>query len=263
MNRYLSSFIITAFIYFGFIAGFLYYFNNPKPIEIKTKKSIESVKFTVIKQEKIEPKIEEPKKPEPIIEPEIIIPPIPIPKPTIKPKPIIKKDLNITIEKPKPIIKPKPIVKPKKIRKVIPKKIIKKKIIKKSRKTVKNSNKREVKKTQIKTNKSISKKGVIGSKVNVKKKQQQKSYYSKITRAINKNKSYPSKAKRREIEGSVKVKVILSRKGKLLSYKILSGKKVFKKSITKAIKNSFPLKPPKDIFSSNIEFSFTVRYRLY
>ena len=255
MNRYLSSFIITTFIYFGLSIGFLYYFNNPKPIEIKTKKSIQSVKFTVIKQEKIEVKKEEQK---PILKPEIITPPILIPKPIIKPKAIIKKDLNITIEKPKSIIKPKPIVKSKKI---VKKKVIKKKVIKK--KTIKNSNKREVKRTQIKTNKSSSKKGAISSKVNPKRKKQQKSYYNKIIRAINKNKSYPSKAKRREIEGSVKVNVTLSIEGKLISYKIISGNKIFKKSITKAIKNSFPLKPPKGVFSSNIEFSFIIRYRLY
>jgi len=241
MNRYFFSFIITVFVYSTIIASFLYYFHTPKIVEIKTKKSIESVKFRVINQEKIEPKS--------IIEPKVITPPIPIkkPKPTIKPKPIIKKDINTTIEKPKPIIKPKPI------KKIKPKK--KKKITKKV-------TKKRVKKTHIKTNKSSSKKGVTSSRVNPKKKAQQKRYYNKISRAINRNKSYPSKALRREIEGSIKVKVTLSSQGRLISYKILSGKKIFKKSVAKAIKKSFPLRPPKGIFSSNIEFSFTLRYSI-
>jgi len=247
MNRYFLSFIITLFIYSIFIIGFLSYNNTPKPLKIKTKKSIESVKFTVIKQVKIEPK--------PIIKPDIIIPPIPItpPKPKLtKPiKPIIKKDENLTIKRPKPIIKPKIVkkIKPKKRRKVT------KKVVKKSNKNIR--------RTLIKKSKSLSKKGVIGSKSNQKKEARQKEYYSKISKAINRNKSYPSKAKRRNIEGKVKVRVTLSKDGKLILYKILTGNRVFKKSIKNAIKKSFPIKPPKGMFNSNIDFSFTISYKLY
>ena len=243
MNRYFLSFIITVLIYLSLIVGFLYYNNTPQPIKIKTKKSIESVKFTVIKQEKVEPK--------PIIKPKTTpLPPIIKkikPKPIKNIKPIIKKDENRTIEKPKPIIKPKII------KKIKPKK--RKKRVKKSNKTIK--------KTQIRKSKSISKKGVISKIKSNNQKAQERSYYSKITKAINRNKSYPSKAKRRNIEGNVKVKVTLSKDGKLISYKILNGNRVFKKSIKKAIKKSFPIKPPKGVFHSNISFSFTLRYKLY
>ena len=245
MNRYFLSFIITVLIYLSLIISFLYY-NTLQPIKIKTKKSIESVKFTVIKQEKIEPK--------PIIKPKTTPPP-PIvekikPKPIKNIKPIIKKDENKTIEKPKPIINPKIVkkIKPKKSKKII------KRRVKKGNKTIK--------KTQIRKSKSTSKKGVI-SKIKSNQKAQERSYYSKITKAINKNKSYPSKAKKRNIEGDVKVKVTLSKDGRLISYTILNGNRVFKKSIKKAIKKSFPIKPPKGVFHSNISFSFTLRYKLY
>ncbi len=250
MNRYISSFIITIFLYSSLIMGYLYYFDSPKVIKTQAKESQDVVKFTVIKQEE--------SKPEPIIEPQIIIPPIP--KPTIKPKPI--EDINKTVEvKPiiKPIIKPKP--KPKKIKKVIKKKPIKK--LKVKNKKVKKSKvkKRAIKKTKIRRSSSKAKKGTSSTKSNSKK--IQKRYYNRVKNAINKNKSYPSKAVKRSIEGSVKVKVTLSSKGRLISYKIISGNKVFKKSIKKAIKKSFPLAPPKGAFLSNIVFSFRVSYRLY
>ena len=246
MNRYISSFIITILLYASMSITYLYYFNAPKMIKTEAKKSQEIVKFRVIKQEETK------------IEPQIIIPPIPIPKPIEKPKSLEKikpiKDINKTVE-PKPIIKP--IIKPKKIvKKRLIKKKPRKKVLKKSK-----VKKRAIKRTKIKRSSSKTKRGI--STTNSKTKKIQKKYYNRVKNAINRNKSYPSKAKRRGVEGSVKVKVVLSSKGKLISYKIISGNKLFKKSIKKAIKNSFPLSPPKGTFSSNIKFSFTVRYKLY
>ncbi|SHO80530.1 Ferric siderophore transport system, periplasmic binding protein TonB [hydrothermal vent metagenome] len=251
MNRYISSFFITILLYSTLIMGYLYYLDTPIMIKTQPKKSQEIVKFRVVKEEKIE--VEKEKvEPEAVIKEEIITPkipiPIPIPKPSEKIKPI--KDINKTVE-------PKKIVKKKLIKKKFKKKKHKrKKYIKKSK-----VKKRAVNRTKIRRNSSKAKKGVATN--NSKKRQIERKYLNRVKNAINRNKSYPSKAKRRGVEGSVKVRVVLSSKGKLISYKIVSGNKLFKKSVKKAIKNSFPLLPPKGIFSSNIKFTFTLKYKLY
>ncbi|MCK5110466.1 MAG: TonB family protein [Arcobacteraceae bacterium] len=248
MNRYFSSFLITAFLYIILIASYLYSLDNQKIIKSVTKKSEQTVKFTVIVQQRPQPepkKIEKPKpKPKPIVKPK----PKPKPKPIVKPKP---KPKPKPIEKPKPKPKPKPIVKPK------PKPIEKpKEIIKKEYK------KQIVQKTQIKQNKSVVKKAIdtlLIEKQTILRNQ----YYTKIKNTINKNKSYPKIAIRRGIQGEVKIKFTISPKGELISYKIIEGKKIFKKSVVIAIKNSFPLEAPKGLFKNNLDLFISIKYNLH
>ncbi len=244
MNRYFSSFLITAFLYVILISTYLYSLDNQKIIKSVTKKSEQRFKFTVIAQQKphdlknldllkpkkIEKKIEKPK-PKPIVKPK------PKPKPIVKPKPK---------PKPKPIVKPKPIEKPKEIKKIINKEY----------------KKQTIQKTQIKKNKSVVKKAIdtlLIEKQTILRNQ----YYTKIKNTINKNKSYPKIAIRRGIEGEVKVRFTISPKGGLISYKILEGKKVFKKSVVTAIKNSFPLEAPKGLFKNNLDLFISIKYNLY
>jgi protein TonB len=183
------------------------------------------------------------------------------------------------IEK-KEIVKKEPIHQPKKVvKKINPKKIAPKKIVKKIEapikptpkieKIVKKTVEKPIKKTnnqivanQVKKNKSIIKEKTIQTDTKqLKIKQNQ--YYTQIKKTIDKNKSYPKVAVRRGIQGDVQIQFTISKTGELLSFKILDGKKVFFKSIQEAVKNSFPLTPPKDIFTSNLDLKLTLQYKLY
>jgi protein TonB len=179
-----------------------------------------------------------------------------IKEPKIEKKEIVKKE---------PIPQPKKVVK-KIVKKINPKKIAPKKIVKK---IVKKTVEKPIKKTnnqivanQVKKNKSIVKEKTIQTDTKqLKIKQNQ--YYTQIKQTIDKNKSYPKVAVRRGIQGDVQIQFTISRTGELLSFKILDGKKVFFKSIHEAIKNSFPLTPPKEIFTSNLDLKLTLQYKLY
>ena len=155
----------------------------------------------------------------------------------------------------KVIKKSKPIEKKKTIDKVVKKETVKK--IK--HKTQENS----VTKKQIKKNRSIQENKINHEERLKKRKHTQNKYYTKIKNTINQNKSYPKIAVKRGIEGVVKITFIISKNGELVSFKILEGKRVFKKSIIKAIQNSFPIPPPKNLLSSNKSLSLMIDYKLY
>ncbi len=253
MNRYFSSFIITGSIYALIFASLLYSFDNTKHISSQPKKNQENIKFTVIAQTKEEPvkktiKKEKTAKKEPVKE---------VPK-----KKIVKK------QKPKPAKKIVKKKKPKPVKKIVkkepPKKNIEKKI---EKKIVKNHIPKK-----IKTNRNIAKQQIKQQKVISKNEQKlidkdiikakQNAYFKMVKEAISKNKQYPRSALRRGIQGDVKVNFTISRYGELLKFNILNGKTIFQKSIKKAFEQTFPVKPPKDIFLSNTDLSITIAYRL-
>ncbi|BFU78566.1 hypothetical protein ALC152_17810 [Arcobacter sp. 15-2] len=237
MNRYIKSFSIASILYVGIFVSFLYSFENNAPLQNKQTKSEELVKFTIIQESA-------PKPAQKMVEK--------------KPKPIIKK----VVKKEKTTKKIKPIVKKKK---EIIRKIVKKQTIKKEKQVKKVIHKKSetIVKKQIKKNKST----VVNNKKHLEnshqKKMMQQKYYSSIKEAINKNKSYPRVAVKRGIEGIVEIQFTISKEGKLLSFHIIEGKSVFKKSISDAVKNSFPLTPPKGILTSNKNLSLKIDYRLY
>jgi len=70
-------------------------------------------------------------------------------------------------------------------------------------------------------------------------------------------------ALRRGIQGEVKIGFILSKDGDLISYEIISGDKIFEKSIEKAMKDSFPVPLPQGVFDSNINLSLTILYKMF
>jgi len=168
------------------------------------------------------------------------------PKQLEKPKEIIKKVIQKT--KQKKIVKK---IEPKKItKKIEPKKIVKPKIVKKTQK--------------IQIKKTISKDTITENiEKNKQKEIYKKEYFTKLKQTISKNKSYPKIAVRRNIEGDVKISLTVSPNGELLDFKIIEGNRLFKKSIKKAMKRSFPFKPKKDIFLSNLDLSLTISYRLF
>ena len=170
------------------------------------------------------------------------------------------------IQEPRFIEKKEIIVKKKEIDKIVKKNLITKKIkpkvVEKKKKKV-SKPKQIVVKQQIKQNKSVLKNTINHQDILKKRKENQNKYYTQIKETINKNKSYPKIAVKRGIEGLVKIKFTISKNGELLSFNIIEGKRVFKKSITESVKNSFPLTPPKDVLTSNTSLSLMIDYRLY
>jgi protein TonB len=90
----------------------------------------------------------------------------------------------------------------------------------------------------------------------------QKFYYSKIRENIQKHKKYPKLALRRGIQSNVKVHFKVSALGKLISYEIIEGKKIFYKSVKNSIENSFPINIEKGVFHKDIDFDITLRYTI-
>lgn len=240
MNRYIKSFSLAAILYIGIFVSFLYSFENESTLQNKQIKSEELVKFTII-QESAPKHIE---------------------------KAVVKKQKTIiqkVVKKEKTTKKSKPIVKKKKeIIKKVAKKIVKKQIIEKVKHVKKIVHKKSetIVKKQIKKNSSK----IVNNKNNLedihRKKMIQQQYYTSIKEAINKNKSYPRVAVKRGIERIVKIKFTISKLGELVSFSVVEGKRIFKKSISNAVHSSFPIKPPKGILSSNTQLSLMVDYRL-
>jgi len=235
MNRYFKSFFLTLFLYITFIGFYIFFLQEHLKVSSQ-KEQLKKVKVSLVT----------------------------IVEPTVLKKEIIKP--NKKIIKQKKVIKPKVkkvIRKKHKQKKVIHKKIVKKKPVKK---VVKKQSKidKVVKKEPIEPKpivKSIvqKKQNGINDKKNELKKQK---YYKLIKQTITLYKKYPKKAIRRGIQGFVKVKFIVSANGELVSIDIIDGKKIFYKSVKKAIKKTFPLPPPKSVFSKNFELEVKLVYRL-
>lgn len=234
MTRYLKSFILVVFIYLLLFAGFVLYLKDNSPIK-KVKDTQKRVSFTIVK--KVEPK--------PIIKPKSK--PKQKLKPIVKPKSKPKKKIVKHIKKKPKILEKKPISKPISkpiISKPQPKLQAKPDIIKTTQK-IKPQNKEFIKED---------KKELIQA--------QKQQYYQLIRELINQNKIYPKSARRRGVQGSVKVKFSISKYGDLLSINVLNGKKIFYKSVKKAINNTFPVLPPKGVFKDSFELELKMVYKL-
>lgn len=69
-------------------------------------------------------------------------------------------------------------------------------------------------------------------------------WVAKLQYRINRYKVYPYQAKRRRLEGEVKMKIEINSDGTLGKTSMLDGKKAFEASSLKAIERSLPLPPP-------------------
>jgi len=258
-NRHFISYFSTTFLYMMGIALFLYLQQQTK---VSTQRSEEKVMQVMLSDFMPEilpvqetPKEEVPKEETPVeeppvekvieepIEPEKIEEPVPekivevveekIPEPIVKPllplpKPVILKPI---IEKPKKKIEVKKIIKKKK-----PKKVVKKK------KPVQKASRASSQKTQANP-----------EKVN--------QFYTKVRVKINKNKSYPKIAKRRRMQGSVKVTFTVSRSGNVSNIR-LNGPKVFYNSARHAVKSAFPISVKNVPVSLPATVNVTLRYQI-
>jgi len=92
--------------------------------------------------------------------------------------------------------------------------------------------------------------------------QKQNLFFAQLREAINKNKSYPNTARRRNIQGDVRVKFFILASGDVKGIKMLEGDSIFKRSVYEAIENSFPIIVEKSLFHFPKEFQLTLSYIL-
>ena len=237
IKRYFNSFFVASIFYSFLIITLLYSFEEVSIAPSDTKHSLQNVQFTLINLPKE------------------------IEKPKVEKKEIIKKEI---------VKKPEPKVEKKIVKKINPEKISPKQIVKKPEPKVEKKEivkkveetKKQIVANQIKKSDSTEKKEIVKTDLKQLKIKQHK-YYSQIKQTIDKNKFYPKVAVRRGIQGEVKIQFTISKDGELLSYKILDGEKIFFNSISEAIQNSFPLAPPTDLFTSNLDLKLTLHYKLY
>lgn len=228
MNRYFSSFLFTCSIYLFFIAC-IFYFLPTKIYKLDTKKTVKAIMI------KVAPKrIKKELKPE-------------------------KTQKTKRVKKPKKVKKTKIVKKPKRVKNV--KKPTKIKQVKKVKK--------DIVKTVVTKQPHTTKKLTTNEKSLPTKLQKQKKslttkrdlYFLKLRQKIQKHKIYPKIAVKRGMEGVCKVILHISPKGDLIDYKI-NGKKIFNRSIKKALKKTFPFPSQKNLFSENITLHVDLVYKL-
>ncbi|MEA1953980.1 MAG: TonB family protein [Campylobacterota bacterium] len=187
-----------------------------------------------------------------------LVPVLEEPEEVEKEEPVVEEELEPVVEE-KPIVEeiiPEPVV-----AKVVPKPIVKKKPKPKVKKRVKKKAKKQKAKKQKKVRKKATakKKSSSGSKKSSK--AQKNRFLSKVRAKIDRNKSYPKIAKRRGMQGSVKVRFTILRSGKVGNISV-SGPKVFHSSAKRAVKKSFPISTKNVPISLPQSVNLTLRYQL-
>jgi protein TonB len=87
-------------------------------------------------------------------------------------------------------------------------------------------------------------------------------FIADLIQRINNNKSYPNSARRRSIEGKVEVEFTVLADGGVENIDIISGQSIFAESTKEAIKNSFPVKIDKGLFTFPKKFKIDIMYIL-
>ena len=184
------------------------------------------------KEEEIKPPVEKEIEPEPEPEPEVVEPE-PIPEPVVEEKPV-----------------PKPVVVKKVEKKPEPKKIVKKK-------TKKTKVKKRVKKKKTQASRASSRRAT-SSRVDPNKKSR---FLASLRANINRAKSYPRIAQRRGMQGTVKVRFVILKSGRVGNITV-SGPKVFHGSAKSAVKKAFPINVKNAPLSLPVTVNLTLRYKL-
>ena len=208
MSKYrnLLSFLATSFLY-AMVGYVLFYLS--KTTSISTEKS--PLKTIAMSLNTFQPEVVEekpqPLKEEPTPEPE----PEPLPVESPKPAPLVKKE---EIKKPevKKVKEEKPKEKPKKAAKKPPVKL------------------QPTEKTDARKSTQIQQSTAA----------QKNLFLAKVRERINQHKSYPRMAKRRGMEGSVRVDFTILANGTVSDIKV-SGPKAFHASAKEAVEKAFPL----------------------
>ncbi|NOR55424.1 MAG: TonB family protein [Sulfurovum sp.] len=230
-NRHFIAYSITTFFYLLF-AGIIVYL--PTATKIATESSQEKVIQLSVTEFMTEvlPSVEE------VIE-EIVEEKVEKEEP--------KPEVEVKVEE---LQVEKPVVIPVVVKKVLPK-VTKTKPVKKPKK--KKTKKKSTKKKQVKRKTSSVQRKVNPAKVNL--------FYKKIRVKMNRHKFYPKIAKRRGMQGSVKVSFTILPSGKV-SRITLVGPKVFQKSARKAVESVFPLNVKNVPVSLPTRVNVTLHYQI-
>ncbi len=86
-------------------------------------------------------------------------------------------------------------------------------------------------------------------------------YITSLLNQVEKNKFYPRKARRRNIEGKVKVTLSLNADGSIVNLNLSDGHKILRKAADKAIQKSLPFDRPPATLISPKKISFEINYR--
>ncbi len=236
-NRHFISYFSTTLIYLSIAGIFLYV---EQQMLVAAKKSEEKAitmclssfvpevlpaKEEPIVEEEVEKEVEE----EPVVEPEIIKEPI------VEKEPVVEEE-----------VVPEPIVE-----KVVPKPVVKK--VKKKPEVKKKPKKKKVKKK--KATKRVSARKSKSSKA------EKNQFLANIRAKINKHKSYPRIAKKRRMQGNVKIKFTILRSGKV-GHISVSGPKVFHNSARAAVKSAFPISTKHAPITFPSSINITLRYQI-
>jgi len=238
MKRYLNSFILSTIIYSCVFASMYYFLSDVEFSKKETKLNKES-RIAVSLLAMTSPKL-------------IKTPP----------KKLEKKPCKTEVKKPKKQIKPKP-------KKIIKKKSIKKKeVVVQKKEPIKQVEivKASIVKSQIlvakKCAEDIEKEKLKKEKEEAELLKKQNIFFAQLREAINSNKTYPKTARRRNVQGEVKVKFSILANGNVEEIKVIKGHSIFKRSVHEAIQNSFPISVKKTLFTFPKEFQLTLNYIL-
>ena len=250
-HRHFISYFSTSLIYLLMISLFFYaqnhYLVSTQKIEDKTMQlcmcSFQPEVVTAVEQmeqEEIE-EVTEIEKPiveeepvveeKPVVEPEIIKEPTPEKEPEVKEEPT-----------------PEPVV-----QKVIPKPIVKEVKKKPKPKAKKKTRKKTAKKKQ-RRQKASSRRANISSA-------QKNEFLASIRAKINKHKSYPRIAKKRGMQGTIKVEFTILKNGNVGNISV-RGPKVFHRSARNAVKRAFPVNVKNAPIKLPKSVNITLRYQL-
>ena len=241
--RHFTAYTITAILYLCVIAAIYYsqthHFVSSKDTQEKViqmslstfapevievpKKVVEEVIEEPIKEQVVEKEVKEEPKVEEVI-----------------PEPLVEKIV------PKPIVEKQKVEKKKSIKKT-KKKIVKKKTPKEKIKTKKTKKKASKKQASSKQSKSTP--------------AQRNKFWSALRRKIDRHKFYPRIAKKRMMEGSVKVRFTILANGNVGNIS-MKGPKIFYNSARNAVKSAFPINTKKSPISLPTTINLTLRYQI-
>ncbi|MFT7824557.1 MAG: TonB family protein [Sulfurimonas sp.] len=249
-SRGVISFVTTSFLYL--LAGAaLFYANSSTKVSDKVSE-IRTIELSLQAYQPPAPVIEETPEPEP--EPEPVEEEIQETEPEPEPEPVEEK-----IPEPEPEPEP-PKPEPLPIEPVVPKPEPKKPVVKKEevkkkvKKKVKKPKKKKVKKAYTPSARQSTRKQHHSAK-------ERDIFLAKIRSRINKHKRYPRIAKRRGMQGSVKVRFTIMPNGKVSNIS-LSGSRVFYKSAKKAVEKAFPVSVKNAPVTLPKTVSVVLKYRL-
>ncbi|MBN2249387.1 MAG: energy transducer TonB [Campylobacterales bacterium] len=236
-NRYLLSFLVTSFLY-ATMGYLLFYLSETTSIS-EQKSPVKTIAMSVyaFQPEVVEEKPEPPKE-EPTPEPE--------PEPTPEPEP--EPEL-LPVESPKPA----PLVKKEEIKKPEVKKVKEEKPKEKPKKAAKKHPVKLQPTEKISARKSTQKQQSTAAEKNL--------FLAKVRDRINQHKSYPRMAKRRGMEGSVKVDFTILANGNVSGI-MVSGPKAFHASAKEAVEKAFPVSVKNIPITLPQKVSITLHYTL-